>query len=108
MILPLELRMRAPDDVCLSPPNDTSLPFFTRFLAQLLDRFDERGRPWSRCGEVLGTSHNHHIAHVRFSPQTVERDEGRRVRVAPFPLRRTKVTEIDISELEASMRASRD
>lgn len=74
-----------------------------RFLAQLLDRFDERGRPWSRRGEVLETAHNHHVAHVWFFPQTAERGEDRRVRVASLPLRRTKVTEIDISEMEAPM-----
>jgi len=36
------------------------------------------------------------------STQTVERGAGRRVRVASLPLRRTKVTEIDISEMEAN------
>ena len=53
-------------------------------------------------GEVLGAFHDYHVAHWWFSPQTVERVEGRRFRVASLPLRRTKVAEIDNPEMEAS------
>jgi hypothetical protein len=71
------------------------------FLEQLFDCFEQGGRRWSGRGEVLRAFHDRHEAHWWFSPQTVERGEGRRFRVASLPSRRTKVAEIDKPEMDA-------